>query len=485
MTEKLPPAEQTRETLFSPGFTSRLNIIADMLLVVLATAVAYAWRYGPHDAEANARTLVWVSASLVSTWVVTAAALRHYASFAYDRTLLDEAAMIAIQTSAAITVLALLDLLAPAGTALPRIPHMLIVLWSAAMLLRVAVFRQFANKEKPVENVLIVGVGPIARLTAQDLRQRRRQVITGHLQFAPETVKDVELLKRSYGASSPVEIFGNASDVETVLRKHPVDEVYIAGNVRKHGDEMQEAIRVCEKFGVPFALPAYAFRLERAQAIDGSAVSDGYLHYQTVRPQPFQLSMKRLFDIVTSGIALWLLLPLLLVVIALIKLTSRGPVFFRQKRVGLHGREFAMLKFRSMVVNAEALKESLAKVNEQTGPVFKMRNDPRVTSIGRFIRKYSIDELPQLVNVLRGDMSIVGPRPPVAKEVAQYDAWQRRRLSVRPGLTCIWQVSGRNQISFEDWMYLDMQYIDHWSLLRDFNLIFRTVPIVITGRGAS
>jgi len=485
MTEKLPRAEQTRETLFSPGFTSRLNISADMLLVVVATAIGYAWRYGPHHAEANLRTLVWVSASLVSTWVVTAAALRHYASFAYDRTLLDEAAMIAIQTSAAITVLALLDLLAPAGTALPRIPHMLIVLWSAAMLLRVAVFRQFANKEKPVENVLIVGVGPIARLTAQDLRQRRRQVIAGHLQLAPETEKDVDLLKRSYGASHPLEIFGSASDIELVLRKHPVDEVYIAGNVRKHGDQMQEAIRVCEKFGVPFALPAYAFRLERAQAIDGSAVSDGYLHYQTVRPQPLQLSMKRLFDIVISGTALWLLLPLLLVVIALIKLTSRGPVFFRQVRVGLHGREFGMLKFRSMVINAEALKETLAKVNEQTGPVFKMRNDPRVTSIGRFIRKYSIDELPQLVNVLRGDMSIVGPRPPVPKEVAQYDAWQRRRLSVRPGLTCIWQVSGRNQISFEDWMYLDMQYIDHWSLARDFNLIFRTVPIVITGRGAS
>jgi exopolysaccharide biosynthesis polyprenyl glycosylphosphotransferase len=484
MTEKRPLAEQHRETLLSPGFTSRLNIVADMLLVVLATGIAYVFRDDAANSTVSIENFIWVSASLVSTWVVAAAALRHYASFAYDRSLLDEAAMIAIQTLAGITVLELLDLLAPASTPLPSAPHLLLLLWCSAMLLRVAVFRQFHGKEKPVENALIVGVGPIARLTAQDLRQRRRQVIAGHLQLSPETDKDVDLLRRSYGPS-PAEIFGAASEIERVLRKHPVDEVYIAGNVRKHGDEMQEAIRVCEKFGVPFALPAYAFRLERAQAIDGSAVSDGYLHYETVRPQPFQLSMKRLFDIVISGTALWLLLPLLLVVIALIKLTSRGPVFFRQVRVGLHGREFAMLKFRSMVVNAEALKETLAKANEQTGPVFKMRNDPRVTSIGRFIRKYSIDELPQLVNVLRGDMSIVGPRPPVPKEVAQYDAWQRRRLSVRPGLTCIWQVSGRNQISFEDWMYLDMQYIDHWSLARDFNLIFRTVPIVITGRGAS
>jgi lipopolysaccharide/colanic/teichoic acid biosynthesis glycosyltransferase len=168
-----------------------------------------------------------------------------------------------------------------------------------------------------------------------------------------------------------------------------------------------------------------------------------------------------------------------------IKLTSKGPVFFRQGRVGLHGRPFNMFKFRTMVANAEALKEQLLARNEQTGPVFKMKNDPRVTPIGRFLRKHSIDELPQLINVLRGDMSIVGPRPPVPQEVARYQAWQRRRLSVRPGLTCIWQVSGRNQITFQDWMYLDMRYIDHWSITDDLNLILRTLPIVLTGRGAS
>jgi lipopolysaccharide/colanic/teichoic acid biosynthesis glycosyltransferase len=160
-------------------------------------------------------------------------------------------------------------------------------------------------------------------------------------------------------------------------------------------------------------------------------------------------------------------------------------VLFRQQRTGLYGRAFSMLKFRSMVVDAEKLKELLMAKNEQTGPVFKMKNDPRITAIGRFIRKYSIDELPQLVNVLRGDMSIVGPRPPLPTEVLRYEAWQRRRLSVRPGLTCVWQVSGRNQISFEQWMLLDMQYIDHWSLVQDMQLILKTAPVVLTGRGAS
>jgi lipopolysaccharide/colanic/teichoic acid biosynthesis glycosyltransferase len=144
-----------------------------------------------------------------------------------------------------------------------------------------------------------------------------------------------------------------------------------------------------------------------------------------------------------------------------------------------------MLKFRSMVSNAEELKMQLLSLNEQSGPVFKLRKDPRITSVGRIIRKFSIDELPQLINVLRGDMSIVGPRPSLPSEVALYEPWQRRRLSVRPGLTCLWQVSGRNNVGFLDWMYLDMQYIDNWSLGHDLGLILRTVPVVLAGRGAS
>jgi lipopolysaccharide/colanic/teichoic acid biosynthesis glycosyltransferase len=144
-----------------------------------------------------------------------------------------------------------------------------------------------------------------------------------------------------------------------------------------------------------------------------------------------------------------------------------------------------MLKFRTMVENAEELKAELTQQNEMDGPVFKMKKDPRITSIGRVLRKFSIDELPQLINVLRGDMSVVGPRPPVPNEVARYEPWHRRRLSVRPGLTCIWQVSGRNEISFEQWMYMDLQYIDTWSFSKDIGLILKTFPVVLTGRGAS
>jgi lipopolysaccharide/colanic/teichoic acid biosynthesis glycosyltransferase len=178
-----------------------------------------------------------------------------------------------------------------------------------------------------------------------------------------------------------------------------------------------------------------------------------------------------------------LLLPLFICTAIAIRLDSKGPLFFQQIRVGRFGRLFPMYKFRSMVVDAETLKQALAAKNEMQGPAFKMARDPRITKVGRFIRKFSIDELPQLFNVLLGDMSLVGPRPALPKEVAQYADWQRRRLTVKPGLTCIWQVSGRNSIPFEQWMELDLRYIDTWSLRLDAELLLRTVPTVIKGTG--
>ena len=176
---------------------------------------------------------------------------------------------------------------------------------------------------------------------------------------------------------------------------------------------------------------------------------------------------------------------MLLLTALCIKFDSRGPVFFKQSRMGLNGRIFTLLKFRSMVEGAEERLPELLDQNEMTGPVFKMKNDPRVTRVGRFIRRYSIDELPQLINVLLGDMSLVGPRPPLPDEVSMYVRKHRRRLSMRPGLTCIWQISGRNQIpDFEEWAALDLQYIDNWSLRRDFQILLKTIPVVISGSGA-
>ena len=198
-----------------------------------------------------------------------------------------------------------------------------------------------------------------------------------------------------------------------------------------------------------------------------------------------QLLLKRLVDASLSLIVLVLLSPLFLLVALLIKLTSPGPVFFVQNRVGMNQRKFRLYKFRSMVVDAEAKMAELAHLNERDGPAFKIENDPRITRIGRFLRKTSIDELPQLLNVLSGEMSLVGPRPPLPDEVKKYEWLFRKRLSVKPGITCIWQISGRNHVSFDRWMEMDHEYVENWSLWLDLKILFKTVPAVLLSRGAS
>jgi lipopolysaccharide/colanic/teichoic acid biosynthesis glycosyltransferase len=203
-------------------------------------------------------------------------------------------------------------------------------------------------------------------------------------------------------------------------------------------------------------------------------------------PLSWRTEAKRLIDVIGSSLLLICSLPLLVLVAIAIKLESEGPVFFVQDRVGLNKRRFRMLKFRTMRRDAEERMKDIEHLNEKTGPIFKIRNDPRVTRVGRWARKTSIDELPQLVNVLLGDMSIVGPRPLSVRDALRMEeAWQKRRFSVKPGLTCLWQVSGRSNLSFEQWMELDLEYIDRWSLGLDWSILLRTIPAILTARGAS
>jgi exopolysaccharide biosynthesis polyprenyl glycosylphosphotransferase len=197
-----------------------------------------------------------------------------------------------------------------------------------------------------------------------------------------------------------------------------------------------------------------------------------------------QAAAKRACDVLVAGLGLLALAPLLLAVALAIKLGSRGPVVFRQERIGLRGRPFTLLKFRTMVAGADQLLDGLREQNEADGPLFKLRHDPRVTRAGRFLRRYSIDELPQLVNVLKGEMSLVGPRPPLAAEVAQYEEWQLDRLEVRPGITGLWQVSGRSELPFEEYMRLDLFYVENWSIAYDLFILSKTIPLLVSARGA-
>ena len=198
----------------------------------------------------------------------------------------------------------------------------------------------------------------------------------------------------------------------------------------------------------------------------------------------FGLALKRTLDVVGSGLGILAISPIMLAIALLIKLSSKGPVFFAQERVGKKGETFRMFKFRSMRVDAEAQKEFLIQRNEAEGPVFKIKNDPRVTGIGKWIRKYSLDELPQLWNVFNGDMSLVGPRPPLPVEVTKYTNWERLRLTIKPGLTCIWQVSGRSKIGFAQWVMMDIEYIRNWSFVLDVKILLKTLPAVVKGDGA-
>jgi len=248
---------------------------------------------------------------------------------------------------------------------------------------------------------------------------------------------------------------------------------------------IQQCIGECQTRGITVELMVGEIFLESARREVVELPYGTAIRMLPYRNAPVSKLLKRLTDMVVSALALAILLLPLAFIATLIKVTSDGPVLFKQRRVGMNGRTFYCLKFRTMVANAEELKESLEHLNEMSGPVFKIKQDPRITSVGRVLRKYSVDELPQLVNVLVGDMSIVGPRPPLPDEVEEYEPWQRRRLSMRPGLTCLWQISGRNNVDFNRWMHLDLKYIDEWSYLRDWWIILKTVPVVLLGHGAS
>lgn len=447
-----------------------LHFAVDVLILVAACFIA-----ATDSGEIHWKVALAMSAIAVLVWASGSRALRHYDVW-NGRGFLGDIVLTLVLLATVALPLTLLRFVVPRYAMTTEIGRFLAVMLPAILWVRLRATGLRLWRSRPIEQVLIVGVGSLGRLTHREIRDgnARREVI-GYLRFDDE--QDHARLQ------APV--FGTVKDLETVLKERVVNEVYFSTSAAHQRGDVQDAIRSCERFGIPFALPACGYRFARAVPACAKAISDGYVHYLSVQHKPVQIGIKRLIDVAASFVALVLLSPLLIGTAIAVKLTSRGPILFKQLRVGLHGRTFHMLKFRSMVANAEELKAKLAAQNEQSGPVFKMKRDPRITSIGRFIRKYSVDELPQLINVLRGDMSIVGPRPPVPSEVARYEAWQRRRLSVRPGLTCVWQVSGRNQISFEEWMLLDMRYIDHWSLAHDIQLILKTVPVVLTGRGAS
>jgi exopolysaccharide biosynthesis polyprenyl glycosylphosphotransferase len=335
-----------------------------------------------------------------------------------------------------------------------------------------SVRRQGLNQRR----LLIVGTGPRAA--------RYISKINDHPEWGFKLLGAIDDEPgRGIEAVNGVKIIGTLKDIPNILHSHAVDEVsFVVPRLRLN--HIEKAIRECEIEGIRVTIAVDLFDLKIAKAYHDDLDGLPLLTFKTTVPSERDLFAKRVIDFVVSGVCIVLISPVILVTTILIKLTSKGPVFYRQERIGLNGRRFVMYKFRTMRVGAE---QNLAQVDvreEIYEPRWKQTKLQYVTSVGRLLRKFSIDELPQLFNVFWGHMSLVGPRPTLPQEVSQYEAWHRRRFSMRPGLTCLWQVKGRRDIRFNEWMQLDLEYLDSWSLWLDFKILLRTIPAVLFGGGA-
>ncbi|MFM1847250.1 MAG: hypothetical protein RL417_724, partial [Pseudomonadota bacterium] len=365
------------------------------------------------------------------------------------------------------------------------------VLLAAERLLVLRLLRFWRGQGKNFRNIIICGVGEQAQRLAGEIAARPELGIRVRgfadlhpLEYAPERHRDLRAALVALGIPRSGRIIVGCEELGRALKEYAVDEV-IFTDVATVMAEVEEMVLVCSEQGVRTTIAADLFSLGMVKS--GLSYFGGMplIHFQTPPGDRWELTVKRWLDIGVSGALLIALLPIFGAVALAVRLSSPGPILFHQRRMGLNGRIFVMYKFRSMFVDAEDRLHELRDRNEMAGPVFKLKDDPRVTPVGRVLRRFSLDELPQLWNVFIGDMSLVGPRPPIPGEVSLYERRDRRRLSMRPGITCTWQVSGRNDIKdFESWVKLDLEYIDNWSLGRDMVLLARTIPAVLFGVGA-
>jgi exopolysaccharide biosynthesis polyprenyl glycosylphosphotransferase len=338
--------------------------------------------------------------------------------------------------------------------------------------------KKIREKGKNRKQVIVVGSG----LSAKNFIEMVEKNVGWGLDIVGLVVhRDSIREKERYGKK----ILGSNKEIAEILHQYRMDEVIVCASGDELGRlEFEEVFEICEREGVQIRVNSeFLGKLTKKVTVDhvyGLAI----ISYLNTPDNEWSLYLKRLVDILMSGTLLILLSPLFLVIAILVKLTSEGPIFYEWNVVGFNKKPFRSWKFRTMIVNADEKKEKLIGLNEMKGPVFKIKGDPRITKVGNFLRKYSIDELPQLWSVFKGDMSLVGPRPAGPNELIRYESWHRRKLSIKPGITCLWQANGRNRINdFNEWVKLDLQYIDNWSLWMDIKILLKTIPAVFRGTG--
>ena len=328
--------------------------------------------------------------------------------------------------------------------------------------------------DKMTQRAIIVGTGENARRVAD--------MVLSSPELDTRLIGFLDFQRQGYWRYRDIPLIGHPDTLERIVIGSQIDALFWA----VEPDDISRSwkmMEMAEKMGVRiFVMPnLYGPKVARVQPtyINGLPA----MVYRSEPESHIPLLVKSVMDRIGALVGLILTAPVMLLAALMIKLDSRGPVFFQQTRLGLNGRPFSMLKFRTMCSDAEIRKPGLLEKNEMSGPVFKIKRDPRVTRTGRLLRKFSVDEFPQFLNVLKGEMSLVGPRPPLPQEARRFQPWQHRKLSVRPGLTCLWQVNGRNNIDFDEWMQLDLHYIDNWSLWLDAKIMARTIPTVLKGSG--
>ncbi|MBU1006219.1 MAG: sugar transferase [Candidatus Omnitrophica bacterium] len=340
----------------------------------------------------------------------------------------------------------------------------------------VVFMRSLRKKGHNHRNILVVGTGQRAGVFVK--------LVDKHDEWGLRIIGLIDVDKGLIGnVIYGKKVIGILEDMPAILSKEVIDEVVFIVP-RSWLCIIEDSLLACETQGVKTSIAADFFNMNIAHSASSDIEGIPFLEFKTTIGGEWQLLLKRLFDIIFSSVIIVVALPVFMALFVLIKLFYGDPVIFKQVRSGLHGREFVMYKFRTMVNGADGKKQELSSLNEMDGPAFKMRDDPRVTRFGNFLRRTSMDELPQFFNIVKGNMSVVGPRPPITSEVKKYKIWQRRRLSMKPGLTCLWQVNGRNNVDFDKWMNLDLKYIDSWSLGLDIKILLKTIPAVLFSIGA-
>lgn len=462
------------------------KVLLDIALINLAFGLAYWMRYDrqwirpvdeANDVPYNAFLPISLALTAILLWAFKMSGV-------YERrrgqSWFDEVYRLLSGTATGIVTMMVLYFLSPS-----RFYSRLIFLYAAVLIVFFLGLARLGERELRryrrrqglgMERVLIVGAGEAGRTVMRHIiaQPSMGYQVVGFVDDDPQA---------GHADIGPLKALGPVQNLPRLVRELAVDEVVIALEWTSHR-KIMEVVAQCEREQVPYRIVPDLFQLSLTRVDIDEISGIPAIGVKEAPLRGWNLTMKRAIDVAVALLGLVLLSPLLFLVALFIKLFSPGPVLFAQERLGRNGRPFTIYKFRSMKPGAEKEQEELARQSEAAGPIFKMRDDPRFTRLGRFLRRTSLDELPQLYNVLGGDMSLVGPRPPTMGEYAHYEDWHRRRLEAHPGMTGLWQVSGRSDLSFEEMVLLDIYYIENWSLGLDFRILLRTIPAVILGNGA-